>query len=660
MVSALGIIPLPGESAEQAVERFLAAKHLLLLVDNGEHLPAAAPFIGGLPSACPALTVLATSREPLAVHAEQLHPVLPLALPPHEPPADSETPAGEDAVTLFWERARAHDPAFEMSDGTPAAVADICRRVDGLPLAIELAAARCGLLSPREIADRLDDTLGSLGAAPRDAPARQRTLRATIDWSHALLGEDEKACFARFAVFAGGATVEAAETLTGAGINTLNRLVAKSLLVRRRQADGSSRLRMLETIREYAGEQFEAVDDRETVRERHHRFFLALAQRHGADPAILGPNRSEHLHHLDCELENLHAAVAWALEQDAADPALELCAALGEYWMGRNRYGDAVAFIDRALAKPGADRVPELRVRVLCRKAWAVWPLGRKAEQAAVMADAERTARSLGDPAVLSRVLSDRAVQESYTRRLDLASALADEAISCAKAAADPWALAMAGWARALTSGSTSELRERVDRAASLLQTAGNAFHLADLFHMAAYRALCNGSDGDASDFAARAVPLVRPLDDGFESLLLLRKVGLAALFTGEFAAAHDAFCEQLELCRDLVVLPAASEGMAGVAALAAVGDDLDRAARLIGAAAAHRYGEPEDAIDARLDATFFRPARTRRGADAWDASVHDGAAMDFDAAIAYALTDSGTNGPALRVESPVTTPATN
>jgi predicted ATPase len=155
MVSALGIIPLPGESAEQAVERFLAAKHLLLLVDNCEHLPAAAPFIGGLPSACPALTVLATSREPLAVHAEQLHPVLPLALPPHEPPADSDTPAGEDAVTLFWERARAHDPAFEMSDGTPAAVADICRRVDGLPLAIELAAARCGLLSPREIADRL-------------------------------------------------------------------------------------------------------------------------------------------------------------------------------------------------------------------------------------------------------------------------------------------------------------------------------------------------------------------------------------------------------------------------------------------------------------------------------------------------------------------------
>ena len=143
-----------------------------------------------------------------------------------------------DAVALFCERARAHDPGIDLSDGDVNAIAGICRRVDGLPLAIELAAARCGLLTPAEIATRLHGALDGLGAGPRDAPARQRTLRAMIDWSHELLDEDEKACFARFAAFAGGATVEAAETITGAGIDTLDRLVAKSLLVRRQVMGG--------------------------------------------------------------------------------------------------------------------------------------------------------------------------------------------------------------------------------------------------------------------------------------------------------------------------------------------------------------------------------------------------------------------------------------
>ena len=646
IVRALGIIPLAGESAEEAVERFLSVKHLLLVVDNCEHLPGAAPFLGGLPAASPSVTVLATSREPLAVHAEQLHPVSPLALPPRGPPGDAAALAGVDAVALFCERARAHDPGFEISGGTAAAVAEICRRVDGLPLAIELAAARCGLLSPVEIADRLDVALGVLGEAPRDAPARQQTLRATIDWSHALLDRDEKACFARFAVFAGGATIEAAETITGAGIDTLDRLVAKSLLVRGRQADGSTRLGMLETIREYAAEDFATIADREAVRERHYQLFLALAQRHGADRAIFGPDRNEHLRRLDREVENLDAAFAWAVEQDADAPALELAAALAEYWMARNRFADVVRFIDQALSKPAAEGAPELRIRLLCRKSGAMWPLGRKAEQAGIMAEATARARTLADPAVLSRVLSDSAVQELYSHRLDAATALADEALSSANAAGDPWTLAMAARARALTSTSPSELRERVDQAASLLETTGNALFLAEVFHMAAFRALCNGSDDDASRFASQASSLTRELKDRFMWMLLRRKVGLAALFTGDTEAARDAFREQLELCQDLVVLPAAFEGLGGLAAVAAVRDDLDRAARLCGAAAAHRYGDPENAIDTRLNSTFFEPARTRRGPEAWDGAVHAGSALNFNDAIAYALTDSGTDTP--------------
>src|SRR5215207_1363973 len=227
IVRSLGIVLLSGESAEQAAERFLAARQLLLVADNCEHVLGAAPFIGRLLGSCPGVTVLATSREPLDLQAEERRPVPPLALPQAGSADDPAALADVEAVALFCERARAHDPEFELGDGNAGAVARICRRLDGLPLAIELAAARCGLLSPAEIAGRLDTTLGALGAGARDAPARQRTLWATIDWSHELLGDEEKACFARFAVFVGGASVDAAEAITGAGLETLEFLVAK-------------------------------------------------------------------------------------------------------------------------------------------------------------------------------------------------------------------------------------------------------------------------------------------------------------------------------------------------------------------------------------------------------------------------------------------------
>ena len=202
IVQTLRIVPLSGESAEQAITRFLSAKRLLLVLDNVEHLLPAARFVSELLAACPALTVLATSREPLALAGEQRYPVAPLALPLDE--SDAESLAWVPAVALFCERAGGHDPDFRLGDANAAAVAEICRRVDGLPLAIELAAARCGLLSPGQIAERLDAALGALGAGPRDAPDRQRTLRATIAWSHELLSDAEKQCFARFAVFVSG------------------------------------------------------------------------------------------------------------------------------------------------------------------------------------------------------------------------------------------------------------------------------------------------------------------------------------------------------------------------------------------------------------------------------------------------------------------------
>jgi predicted ATPase/DNA-binding SARP family transcriptional activator len=651
IVSSLGIVPLAGETAEQAVERFLAAKHLLLVVDNCEHLPRAAPFIGGLAVACPTVTVLATSREPLAVQAEQCFPVSPLALP--EPgPEDPAVMAGVDAVALFRERARAHEPDFELSEMNASAVAAICRRLDGLPLAIELAAARCGLLSPAEIATRLDGALHGLGAAPRDAPARQQTLRATIDWSHNLLSADEKACFARFAVFAGGATVQAAEIITGAVIDTLDRLVAKSLLVRR-HIDGRTRLAMLETVRAYAAARFAAIPG-ESVRERHFGYFHSLAVRHGPDWAVHGPSSSEHLAALDREIENLRAALQWAVERDTTGDALAMSSALIDYWMMRDRYAEAVYWVELALQKSNHADDPAVRARALCRMCWPLWAVGRAVEGPALLTEAEAIARTLWDPLTLAFVLYNRAALMSFSGKPDVAAVAADEALACAKASGDSWTIAMAAWARAKAARSADELRDRVDEAASLLEQVGNAYQLATLFHDAAGTSLRRGWDGDATVYLQRAVPLIRQLDHPYQWMLVRGNVGVAELLAGDTEAAHDAFREELTLGRELVVSPAASGALTGLAAVAALDNELERAARLAGAAAAHRHGEPQDPVDARLDATILEPARTRCGADAWDAALREGTALSFEDAIAYALDE-----PNPQAANPATAPST-
>jgi len=316
--------------------------------------------------------------------------------------------------------------------------------------------------------------------------------------------------------------------------------------------------------------------------------------------------------------------------------------ALGPYWWMRSRNVEAVNWIEQALTLPGADAHPALRIRALCITAIAMWPIGRTAEQPAALAEAEASARALADPLILSRTLRGRALYEASSGdRRDLADRLADEALGLATAAEDSWEIAMAAYARAMAAPNITELRARVDRAAALLNGAGNVYHLADLLAGTAYAALCMGSDRDALDLAARATPPTRALHDPFLQMLLQGNLGLAALLTGETDAARQGFRDELRLCRDLVALPFASEGLAGLAAVATVDGDDDRAARLVGAAAEHRYGQPTDPVDARLRATFFDPARTRHGAGAWDATARGGSALSFEDAIAYALEEA-------------------
>jgi predicted ATPase/DNA-binding SARP family transcriptional activator len=640
IVNLLGVSVLPDESSAQAAQRFLASKHLLLVADNFEHVLPGAPLIGGLLATCPKLTVLATSREPLALQAEERYPVAPLGLPCHQTcDADAGALAAADAVQLFCERARAHDPAFALDDEASPPVAQICRRVDGLPLALELAAARSATLSAAEIAERLDEALAAPGAGARDAAARQQTLRATIDWSHELLGDAEKACFARFAVFAGGATLEAAQAVTGADLGTIDGLVSKNLLVRRRQAHAPTRLHMLETIRAYAVECLADGTDGEETRERHFRFFLALARRHGAERALMGAGRGEHVARLDGEIDNLHAALAWAARELDARAALELSVALGQYWWVSSRYVEMLSWIDRALGMPGAEDDPALHVVALHHKASALWPLFRRAELSVVVVEAETIARALGDPLTLSLALQTRARIQATDGPADAAaSAIAQEALDVATAAGDDWAIATAAFATAIAASDITELRDCVERAATLLDEAGNVYLLARMLARSSHSALCLGSERDAVAYLGRAIALADATDDPQSRRLLLGNIGTAALLTGDPGAANDAFREELELYRELAAPRFACTGLRGLAAVAAAQNDENRSARLAGAAAAHSDGAPPDGVQLRLDAEFFQPARARNGPDAWDAAAREGGTLSLEEAIAYAL----------------------
>jgi predicted ATPase/DNA-binding SARP family transcriptional activator len=618
IVQALGIV-VSDEPPQEAIARFLASRNVLLVADNCEHVLGIAPFVGRLLGECPRLSVLATSREPLSLRAEERRPVPPLG--------------GTDAAALFAERARTHAPdaVFDEDD---AAVNEICRRLDGLPLAIELAAARSALLAPAEIARRLDV---ALGAAPRDAPERHRTLRATIDWSYDLLSAEEKTAFARFAVFAGGATVDAAEAVTGADLDTLDRLVAKSLLARHRVA-GATRLTMLETIRAYAIDRFAAAPDAAAVRARHYEHYRALAERHGSEQAVKGASRKAHLRVLDADLENVHAALARALDDGRGDDALALCVAIAPYWMMRDHYERAAETIERAVRLAGAGADPRVRVRALCWQYVALGPLGRLRERTIALDDAEAAAKSLGDPAVLAWVLMYRSGREGSLEHLERAIALADEAMRLAHLAGDAWVLAKAATTRSQCSKTSSALSAAVDDAARLLERAGNVYDLVDVLASGAYAAACLGLDAEAADLVGRAMPLATELDTPYVWMYVRGNEGVVALLAGDLDTADAAFREELWRGRELAVVSFATEGLGGLAVVAAGREELPRAARLHGAARAHRFGQPLYPVERRFEETVLHPARARLGAEEWDAAARDGAAMDLDVAIGYAL----------------------
>jgi predicted ATPase/class 3 adenylate cyclase len=357
IAQTLGLREQPGERPVETLTEYLRDKQMLLLLDNFEHIVAAAPAIAGLLTTSPDLKFLVTSRTPLHLSGERSYPVPPLSLPDPAQVPETEALTQYEAVSLFIERAQAAVPDFAVTNDNAPAVAEICVRLDGLPLAIELAAPRVRALPPTALLRRLDQRLKLLTSGARDLDERQRTLRATIEWSYELLLDDEKALFARLGVFVGGCRLEAAEELCDPGepgieiLDGLDSLVEKSLLRQKADDDGEPRFWMLETIREYALEALQAEGALEEAWSRHTAYFLALAER--VDIESRTGDQASLFARLDAENANLRAAIEWARETDDGDLMLRLATALWGFWATRGYVGEGRAALEEALALGG-------------------------------------------------------------------------------------------------------------------------------------------------------------------------------------------------------------------------------------------------------------------------------------------------------------------
>ncbi|MFN2184655.1 MAG: tetratricopeptide repeat protein, partial [Anaerolineae bacterium] len=445
VASAVGIREQAGHALIETLSDYLRPRTLLLILDNCEHLvEACAEFTDAILQACPSIAVLATSQEPLGVDGEAVWNVPPLSLPAQGAPL---TPAGaqegvrsqapSESVQLFVARAESTAPAFSLTAENAQAVEEICRRLDGMPLAIELAAARLRAFSVQEIAAHLDDRFRLLSGGSRTALPRHKTLEAALDWSYALLSEAERKLLQRLSVFAGGCTLEAAEVVcSGEGVgraavlDLLSQLVDKSLLVAE-VAEGRSRYHLLETIREYSRGQLDASGETAAVRDRHLKYFLEFAE--SAEPRLRGPEQAAWLRRFQPDHDNVRAALDWGgLDDGRVKMALRLATAASVFWQLQSHQSEGQKRLSTLLALPAAQAPSALRAKGLYRLGLMLFYKSEYVEVRSLLTDSIAMWRAQKEPDQLGIALALEMLAETETEtgNFEKAAPLFEEAIA--------------------------------------------------------------------------------------------------------------------------------------------------------------------------------------------------------------------------------------
>lgn len=664
IAQGVGVKGTPDQPVLALLQAHLRNQQVLLVLDNFEHVVAAAPQIAALLAAAPQIKTLITSRSVLHLTGEHEFPAPPLALPnlAHLPAVERLTDYA--AIALFVQRAQAAWPAFQLTAANAAAVAAICCRLDGLPLAIELAAVRCKILTPQALLTRLTSTTGTgalqggglfqaLTGGPQDLPVRQQTLRATIDWSYNLLTTAEQNLLRRLAVFVGGWTLEAAEAICAvddeptaaplALLDGLTALVDHSLLQRALTPTGEVRFSMLETIRHYMYARLVASDEEATLRQRHLRYFVALAET--AEPALTGPEQATWLARLEQEQGNLHAALAASKDlPNGAHFGLRLATALWWFWWVHGHVSTGRAWLENLLALTGSTQSSHAhwhaRSTAHDRAAFLASTYGDY-QQAQAASDANLALfRRLDDPYGMAWARYSLGLVALVQGNFDEADAHYAAGLHQFRALADT-----RGVAWTLNDlGALALLQEEYDRAAAyhtecleLARRLGNPRDLAACLGNLATVAQAQGDHALAARYYEECLTIAKQAGDPATIAVALHSLAQIAYLQHNYDQAQRLFAEAAMLYRQLASQVGWARCLAGLAATAWTQNQPTRAAHLWGMAAAHHAN-----ITARMDPNERRvyeesqsAVRTNIGEAAFTVAWREGATMTIDQALA-------------------------
>ncbi len=605
IADALGVAESGSSRLDDLLADHLSQRQLLVVLDNFEHLLGAASRVAELLESAAGLRLLVTSRAPLRVRAEREFAVQPLGLPDPRRPSTPDSLLRCDATSLFVERARAVDRDFVVTSESAEAIASICARLDGLPLAIELAAARVRILPPPALAERLDHRLTLLTSGALDLPERQQTLRGTIDWSYRLLAEGQRRLFDRLAVFPGGCTLAAAKTVcdpdSALGIDVLDgisSLVENSLLRQEHEREGEPRFSMLETVREFAQARLDESDEDAAVRRRHADYFLTVAERAGRE--LRGPQASSWLDRIGADHENLRAALGWAGETGNVELQLRMGAALWIYWLARGHLTEGRRWLAVAL-ESGHAQPPGARADALVASAALMLNQGEREATRAAAEESLALYEELGNSAGIARSLTLLGHVADNAGNSDRGRELHELSVVAARQGGDRWDLAVA----------LNNLGERL---------------------------LNIGDPAAAIDIWQEALPVSRELGNAGVTGRILDGLGFAAIAEGRRDAAESWLREALEVFVDIEDRLCIGGVLMGMSAVAAVSADAPRAARLLGAAdALHDEVEDElmpDEFRTRLLERTLAAIRAALGETAAADALAEGRAMSLEQAV--------------------------
>jgi predicted ATPase/DNA-binding SARP family transcriptional activator/DNA-binding CsgD family transcriptional regulator/Flp pilus assembly protein TadD len=646
VAGALGAREQPGRPLLESLLDTLVDKEMLLLLDNCEHLiDAVASLTIGLLDSCPRMRVLATSRAPLGIIGELTWLVPSLSVPGAEETPTVEELEGYESARLFADRSSKGHPGFELTPENAWAVAQVCTRLEGIPLAIELAAARVGILSAGQISERLGHSLKLLTRGEQTADHRHRTLRATLDWSYELLDEPEQALFGRLSVFAGGFTLEAAESVGARGrieeedvLELLTMLVEKSLVVADESWERGARYRLLEPVRQYAGEKLRVSGKAEALGRRHAEFFLALAEQ--AEPELKGSRQVEWLDRLETEHDNLRAALSWALGR-GIDLGPRMAVALCLFWYTRGYLGEGRTYLE-AVAR--SDMVPvTLRARALNGLGWIAEPQGdyeraRLAYQESLKFyrmsnDMRGVANALGD---LGSLALDRGDYEGATSLLEESLTLHRELENREEVIGILDGLGVLASAKGDREQSISFFSE----ALKLSRASGNVRRTATSLGNLGITMLVHGDTEQATKLLDESRALFRDIGDSTNFAIGLMHSALAALIRGEFGRVQLLGEESLQLLQKAENRQHIADCLEVMAGAAGAQNRPQRAARLWGAAETLReeIGVPLQPEDRKVLDPYLATAHSSLDEIVWQTTLAEGRAMTLEQAIAYSL----------------------